>query len=120
MKPRYFTKRVPTDDSTPKTRKSWIKLAGISFVFFLFAIVVAYGGWHISNIAMKITQNWDVIQFSYEKPDIVRTAKEDYLDKTKQLDKSIINKREKEQEKMIEKAVEEYKVSNTVTPTRQP
>lgn len=117
-KPQYFIRKKNQDEGpSANPVRFWTLLAGATLTLVLI-LIVAYGIWQVKTIVSRASENWNEIKFAYDKPNIVQAAREDYEQKTGQIDKDFANKQKEEQQAMIDKAAAEItNEQQKLTPT---
>ena len=107
MKSKINSEVFAKENQSKGSKLSLKKIFGFSLTLVILAGIIWYGLSKVNHLK----ENWDVIQFSLEKPSLVRTLKTDYVSQSAELEKSMFKKAPTPQDKLIEEVVDQLKTS---------
>lgn len=114
-KPLKFTRSQPSTEPA-KTGKSfnWTKWLLFILVFVMVIGTLTYAGFKVKGVTDSISRNWDEIRFAMEKPELVKTLREDYQNKQAKLDKDFMTKEKTSEEKLVDEVVKRLETADSL------
>ena len=101
-----FFKKPTTKNSLQKP-SSWDGTAKKSIKFFFFFVIVGYILTQIFGFTQVMVKNWDEFKFVYNKPNLVKTIRQDYEKKQSDFDKVFLQKDKSSQDKLLEEVLKQ-------------
>lgn len=113
-KPQFFIQNKANNEFS--NGKSFPLMKWLTFtLLFVFIIgVLAYGGLKVKGALDSISGNWSEIQFAMEKPELVKTLREDYRGKQAKLDKDFMTKEKTSEEKLVDEVVKRLETADSL------
>lgn len=76
------------------------------FLTFAVALILLLGFFYVRSIYQRVRANWNEIKFAYEKPEFVKTIREDYETKQNDLNKSFTTREKTPEQKLLDAVAE--------------
>lgn len=114
-KPLQFTRSQPSTEPAKQGKPfNWMKWLLFTLMFAMVISILVYGGFKVKGVADSISGNWNEIRFAMEKPELVKTLREDYQSKQAKLDKDFMTKEKTSEEKLVDEVVKRLETADSL------
>lgn len=96
---------------TAAPKRSGARVAVLSVVLAFLALMVLLLGLRIKGIYGDVTSRWEELKFAYDKPELVRSLREDYQQRSAALDEAFLNRQQTAEQKLLEEVAVQLKES---------
>lgn len=112
QRPQFFIKNNNQNEGPNTSKVNIWKWLGFSLVFVVVFAILTYGAIQCWGAYKQVSRNWAEIKFAYEKPEFVKTVREDYESKTKKLDATYLHKDKSSEEQLVDEVVKRLKTAD--------
>lgn len=113
-----FKRNVPKPETQTKSNIPWKRIVLSLFMFLIALVSVGYVGWQAMGLYQRVSGRWQEIVFAYNKPELVRGMRVDYVKRQEDLDRSFLKKEKTAEEKLLEEVANQLRATPSKFPAQ--